>query len=716
LNRLAIVAPRSAPLVHAAPANVWKPRPLRTVLTALALCLAAGPAAAPAPQPVLLVVMDPLAKELACACVPGYGQRDYRKLAARLRTALQEPVQIEFSDDLADSLALAADRARVLVIGDRALVADAARRAQWPARPFGALTDREGQTTAPALFVVRKDDPARELRDLAGRCVFLGLAEADPRRAAALEALRAAALNPPAQIESRPAATEAALDVLDSTASPPPVAVIPAYALPLIEGCGTARPGDLKVLARTAPAPFITAFLSRDCPAELARRIEQTLLDLKRDTRLLRDLESKAGFQALPAESPAPPPPASAPGPGPRAEADWPDWRGPNRDGRVPRLPQRLPEPPRVVWQKAAMPGCLAGLSVSQGRLVLAERDFADERDVYRCLDAATGEVLWRIEFPAPGQLDYGQSPRATPVLRDGRAYLLGAFGGLRCVSLADGRLLWERDLRRDFQARVPSWGWCATPLVVDGLVIVNPGAPDAALAALDAGTGRTRWTTPGAPPAYAALVCATLGGRRQLVGYDKVSLGGWDVASGRRLWRLVPPETGDFNVPTPLVVDGDLVVATENNGTRRYRFDNAGRIVSPPAAAFTDLAPDSTTPVATAGRLFGVHRELFCLDLRAGLRPVWRHEDEALGDHATLLADAERVLVVTLGGELWLVDALADTCRILSRQRVFAEEVEVYSHPALAGARLFVRGGERVLCLDLSEAGAETGLTGGVP
>jgi len=696
--------------VRAAPANVCKHRPLRTVLAALALCLAGGPMAAPAPEPLWLVVMDPLAKELACACVPGYGQRDYRKLAARLRTALKEPVQIEFSDDLTDSLTLASDRARVLVIGDRALVADAARRAHWPARPVCALTDRDGQTSAPALFVARKDDPARELRDLAGRRVFLGLAEADARRAASLEVLRAVALNPPAQIESRATATEAALDVLDSTASPPPVAVIPAYALPLIEGCGTARPGDLKVLARTAPAPFITVFLSTDCPADLARRIEQTLLNLKRDARLLRDLESKAGFQPLPVEAPA------APAPAPRVGADWPDWRGPNRDGRVSHLPQRLPEPPRIVWQKAAMPRCLAGLSVSQGRLVLAERDFADERDVYRCLDAATGELLWRIEFPAPGQLDYGQSPRATPVLCDGRAYLLGAFGGLRCVSLADGRLLWERDLRRDFQARVPSWGWCATPLVVDGLVIVNPGTPDVALAALDAATGRTRWTTPGAPPAYAALVCATLGGRRQIAGYDQVSLGGWDVASGRRLWRLVPPETGDFNVPTPLVVDGDLVVATENNGTRRYRFDAAGRIVPQPVNTFTDLAPDTATPVATAGRLFGVHRELFCLDLRAGLRPVWRHADEALGDHATLLADAERVLVVTLGGELWLVDARADTCRILSRQRVFAEEVEVYSHPALASSRLFVRGGERVLCLDLTETGADAGLTGGVP
>jgi outer membrane protein assembly factor BamB/ABC-type phosphate/phosphonate transport system substrate-binding protein len=662
----------------------------------LAFCLAVTPLLARAAEPLLLVVMDPLAKELACACVPGYGQRDYRKLAARLQVALKHPMSVEFSDDLADSLAFAASRERVLVIGDRALVAHAARLANWPARPVCELTDREGRTSAAALFVARKDDPARELKDLAGRRVLVGLAEADARHAAARAALAALALEPPPRLETRGPGNEAALDVLDSTAAPPPVAVIPEYALPLLEGCGSISPGDLRVLGRSAPTPFITVFFSTGLAADLAARAEKALLDLKKDTRLLRDLESKSGFQPLV-------PPAPAPATPPRAGADWPDWRGPNRDGRVPRLPARLPDPPRFVWKKPAMPGCLAGLSVLAGRLVLAERDFADEHDVYRCLDAATGELLWRIAFPARGQLDYGQSPRAAPVLRDGRACLLGAFGGLRCVSLADGRLLWERDLRRDFQAALPTWGWCATPLLVDGLVIVNPGSRNAALAALDAATGQTRWTVPGRPAAYAAFVLAEPGGRRQIVGYDQESLGGWDLVTGRRLWALTPPEPGDFNVPTPLVVDGGLLVATENNGTRRHRFDAAGRLVTRPEAALAELAPDTATPVATAGRLFGVHRDLFCLDLRT-LQPVWRHADDALGDHATLLADDARVLVVTLGGELWLLDARATECRTLSRVRVFEDDVEVYSHAALAGSRLYLRGGERVVCLDLDE------------
>jgi outer membrane protein assembly factor BamB len=242
----------------------------------------------------------------------------------------------------------------------------------------------------------------------------------------------------------------------------------------------------------------------------------------------------------------------------------------------------------------------------------------------------------------------------------------------------------------------------CSTPLVVDGLLIVNPGSSRASLAALDCVTGRTCWTTPGAPAAYAAFICGEFGGRRQIVGYDQKSLGGWDVKTGERLWRLVPAQEGDFNVPTPVAADGSLVVSTENNGTRLYRFDASGRIIAQPAGEFAGLCPDTVTPVAVRGRVFGVHNGLHCLDLSKSLQPIWHREEPGLGDHATLIADEERVLVITLGGELLLLDGRANEGAIISRLRMFDQDVEVYSHPALVGTRLYARGGSSVVCLDL--------------
>jgi outer membrane protein assembly factor BamB len=185
-------------------------------------------------------------------------------------------------------------------------------------------------------------------------------------------------------------------------------------------------------------------------------------------------------------------------------------------------------------------------------------------------------------------------------------------------------------------------------------------------------------------------------------VGYDQHSLGGWDVKTGKRLWQLVPHTEGDFNVPTPIAVNGGVIVATENNGTRFYRFDEAGLIIPTPAADYQDLSPDTVTPVVTGGRVFGAHLGLHCLDVQKGLNRVWHHDDNALGDYATLIADEERVLVITLGGELILMDAKSDNGDIISRLRVFEDDVEVYSHPALVGTRLYMRGGSSVVCLDL--------------
>jgi outer membrane protein assembly factor BamB len=640
------------------------------------------------------VVIDPLAKELACACVKGHAQRDYRKLRARLQTAIKEPVGIEFSDDLAESLAEVGSGREVIVVGEQSLVAHGAKKAGLKCHPVCELTDLDGKTTLAGWFIARFDDPAKELKDIGGRKVFVGLGEGDELNAATLAALRGAGVEP-AKPENRPSYTEAALDLLDSQLSPPPVAVIPGYALPLLEGCGSVKPGNLKVIGKTQAVPFIQVFVADTMPAERQEKIFKVLLGIRGDAKLLKAMESRDGFKPVRAQEPG----------GWQASTGlaWPDWRGPSRDGHVPRLPARLPVTPRIIWKKAAMDSCLAGLSMSGGRLILAERDFSEEHDVYRCLNADDGELLWRVEFPARGKLDYGQSPRATPVIHDGKAYVLGAFGGLRCVNLTDGKVLWERQLPDEFGARLPTWGMCSTPLVVDGMIIVNPGSTNASLVALDCVTGRTRWATPGLPAAYSAFICGEFGTRRQIVGYDQHSLGGWDIRTGKRLWQLVPSAEGDFNVPTPVAVDGGVLVSTENNGTRLYRFDDSGGIISKPAAVFAGLSPTTVSPVMTCGRVFGAQPGLQCLDARNGLKPVWYREEEALGDHATLIADDERVLVITLGGELILLEAKPDKCVIVSRLRLFTNDVEVYSHPALVGTRLYARGGSSVVCADLA-------------
>jgi outer membrane protein assembly factor BamB len=342
--------------------------------------------------------------------------------------------------------------------------------------------------------------------------------------------------------------------------------------------------------------------------------------------------------------------------------------------------------------------------------VLLGDRDVSNMLDEFRCYAAQDGRLMWTVRYPAPGQLDFDNTPRATPLIHDGHAILLGAFGDLSCVTLDTGIIAWQMNMFRLFDSDADLvWGACSSPLVVDGKLIVNPGGPDASIVALDPLTGDLVWQTPGDYHAYSSYIVATLGGVRQLVGYDRTTLGGWDIATGHRLWTLRPPHHGDFNVPTPVAVGGQLLVTTENNGTRLYAFDDAGQIIAQPVATNDDLAPDTSSPAVVGRRAFCVCRQLYCLDLENGLKTIWTGEDDAFGDYAPLFITDNRVLAIGRGGELLLIDAASDKFRIASRLQLFTDresrESELLSHPALVGSRLYLRGEKELVCVELDAA-----------
>jgi len=372
----------------------------------------------------------------------------------------------------------------------------------------------------------------------------------------------------------------------------------------------------------------------------------------------------------------------------------------------APWLPESLPKEPNIVWRKPLSGRSLAGLAATEQYLLVADRDPLDTQDIFRCLKTSDGEEVWSVRYGARGNLDYGNAPRATPLIDGDLAYLYGAFGLLHCVKLATGETVWKKDLLSEFGGRDTAnhWGTAASPLLVDGKLICNPGGPNASVVALDAKSGKVLWQTPGQRAAFSSFIVGTFGGKRQLVGYEKTSLCGYDPSTGEKLWKLVPKRPNDFNVPTPVAVAGKLLVTTENNGTRLYDFDAEGRIVPTPRATNDDLAPDTHTPVALGNRVFGVWAGLHCLDAAEELKTIWSTQDPAYDDYAVILAAGDRVLVVSKFGELLLVDAKANDYRLVSKLAVFQNDSGVYAHPALLGTRLFLRGSDEVLCLELAQ------------
>lgn len=365
-----------------------------------------------------------------------------------------------------------------------------------------------------------------------------------------------------------------------------------------------------------------------------------------------------------------------------------------------------LPAALHIVWQRKLGGSGLGGVAATPHYVVFGDRDLDDFNDVFRCLDAADGTPLWTVSHPAIGKLDYGNTPRATPLIDGDHVYLLGAFGDLYCAKLATGEVVWSRNLRLEFGVTAKLiWGTCSSPLLADGKLIVNPGGELASLVALDPKSGDVLWQTPGGEAGFGSLIVGSFAGVQQIVGHDRTTLGGWEIQTGKRLWTLTPPAKGDFNVPTPIQVGDRLLVGTENNGTRLYAFDPLGRIIPQPVAMNDDLAPDMSTPVVVDDRVFCVWEDLFCLDLKAGLRTLWTGKDAAFGTYAAVIGGRNRVLVIGKRGELILADTRADRFEVVSRLRVFDEgPAEFYSHPALVGYRLYIRGATSVVCVNLGD------------
>jgi outer membrane protein assembly factor BamB len=359
----------------------------------------------------------------------------------------------------------------------------------------------------------------------------------------------------------------------------------------------------------------------------------------------------------------------------------------------------------RVVWRKRLTGQSMAGIAANEKMVLVPDRDPLDTQDVFRCLNAETGEELWTLRDFGKAALDYGNAPRATPQMVGEFVVFYGALGKMHCVRAANGEKIWKKDFTKEFGVRdLSSWGSTSSPLVVDEKLIVNPGGPQASVAALKPESGEVLWKTPGDKAAFGSFVLATLGGKRQIVGYDAKALCGWEIESGEQLWRLVPPRRSDFNVPTPIVAGEQLVLSTENNGTRLYGFHASGKIIPEPVAVNDGLAPDTHTPVAMGDRLFGVWHGLYCLDLKNGLKTIWKAEDPAFNDYATAVACGNRVLIISKHGELLLVDAGGETFKLISRVKAFDDDPGVYSHPAFVGKRIYLRGSGEMIAIDLAE------------
>jgi ABC-type phosphate/phosphonate transport system substrate-binding protein len=249
-----------------------------------------------AAAPFTLVVMDPLALPLACDCVEGYAQREYEVLGEFLGRQLNRDVRVVFAQSLEKALKDNAPGGADLVIGKHSVVLADAKRLKLRVSPLASLTGSDGETTQTGLIVVHRDDPAKSVDQLAGYRIFFGPADCDEKSAAPMRLLKQHDVALPAEIETVPACSDGAAKLMELDRDVRVAAVISSYAQPLLEGCGTIKKGDLRVIGKTQPVPFITAFVSEQLPKDLRDQISAALDEVQYEVNLLIALETRQGF------------------------------------------------------------------------------------------------------------------------------------------------------------------------------------------------------------------------------------------------------------------------------------------------------------------------------------------------------------------------------------------------------------------------------------
>jgi len=371
--------------------------------------------------------------------------------------------------------------------------------------------------------------------------------------------------------------------------------------------------------------------------------------------------------------------------------SDWPQWRGPQRNGISAEKGWQWrwgPGGPQRLWTAQLGQG-FSAVAIQDGRLYTMGN--VGGQDVIYAFNAANGRLLWRQGYPcAPG--DYG-GPRATPTVEGSRVYTLSRDGRAFCLDARTGRVLWQSDVRREANAQIPRWGFAGSPLIVGNLVLYNVGT---AGVALNKANGRLAWASGPETAGYASPVPYTLGKQRGVAFFVAWGIVALNPDDGRPYWQYPWQTQYDVNAADP-IFSGDTVFISSNYNRGCVLLRVGGRR---PSVVWQNrnMRNHFNSCVLVGGHLYGNDENtLKCIDLATGAER-WRLR--GIGKGGLIAADG-KLIVLTERGELLIVAATPDRCTELARAQVMRGTC--WTHPVLANGLLYCRSREgELVCLDV--------------
>lgn len=382
------------------------------------------------------------------------------------------------------------------------------------------------------------------------------------------------------------------------------------------------------------------------------------------------------------------------------ADGDWPQWRGPRQDGlsqETGLLASWPEEGPPELWRILLGAG-FSAVSVVDGKAYTMYGTETDEMVV--CIDVADGSILWKTHSAESLENEYGNGPRATPTIDDGRVYTHGATGSLLCLGANTGDKIWGFNTLEKFGAKPLEFGMSASPVVIGDMLVIVVGAPNGkSLVALHKITGEVLWTSLSDLGGYSTPIHIDVDGTKQIVVLTGKSVVGVAADDGRELWRHPWETTLDANVATPIYQDGLLFISSGyGTGCALFRLSVTGGVAT--AEELWDsksMKNYFSTSVLHNGYLYGFNNTMLtCMAFDTG-DVIWR--ERGFNKGSVLLADG-KLIILGERGTLALAEVSVEDYKEISRVGIF--EGKSWTVPTVAGGKLFLRNEEELVCLNL--------------
>ena len=381
--------------------------------------------------------------------------------------------------------------------------------------------------------------------------------------------------------------------------------------------------------------------------------------------------------------------------------ANWPQWRGPNRDGiskETGLLKQWPAEGPPLVWKAAGAGRGYSSFSIANGKLYTL--GLRGDREFVIAFDVANGKEAWATAHGGKFENDRGDGPRGTPTVDGDRVYALGGNGDLSALDARTGKIVWSKNVLKEFGGSNIQWGISESPLVMGNKVLVNAGGRNASIVALNKDNGNVIWKSQSDEAGYSSAIPLQINGGTQVVFFTAERALGLDVNDGRLLWEYARPSNNVANVATPIARGNRIFISSDygtGGGVVEIKADN-----KPQEIYFTkDMRNHHSSSVLVGDYLYGFSSAILTAMRFDTGEIAWR--DRSVGKGSLVFADGH-LYCFSENGVVGLVEASPTGYKEKGRFRIQQDSLPTWTHPVVVGGRLYLRDQDTIYAYDVKE------------